>query len=395
MPRKRAIQIAERLTTLRRLERSAKDEAARMRFGVLRLLKESPHLTLTEIADATGSSVRTVKRWTAIYQRRGLQGLLSLGSYESVSDDLEAEIAMRLGRGEFRSASHVRDWLRETHGISPSLPAVAALINRCTQTHVLRGAASPARSREPDRESEVARWLCAFLESLPERMTAREWAELFRASLAAFLDVDRASVDINMVAGHKKPSTSRDRIAINETAEGGSTARSTMTVSDTSAGGSRIQSIMRKIEQGGLALEDFHEPFVQEYTLSDGTYLGIVILWKARHRKPLTDNVKTTLVSMRGIIMRMMLDCSARHEAQQPVNRQFYNVLRAMIVDYKLSHTEQSCATLLLLGHKRREIARELHMSEANVAKTLTSVYRKTGTDSIVSLTALLFAPRT
>jgi DNA-binding CsgD family transcriptional regulator/transposase len=393
MPRKRSVIVRERIEHLRRLERTATEESTRIRLAVLRTLKEAPQLTLCEVAREVGSSERTVKRWLATYQQSGLQGLLGLGSHATIPVEVESEVAARLNRAEFKSASEVRAWLRTEHGINTTLTTVVSLLNRCASIGTSAKHSSDNR-KASDPKAAIALWLLRFLESLPEHVTTREWTEHLRSSLADVLNVDRVSIAINVVAAHGTQGATKGALSIAEAVEGGTAKRTSVSVRSVRQNPDRGRDVLADMKRSGLDLSDFHDPIIEEFTLSDGTFLGTIIFLQGRHRKPITEETRSTIASMRSILTRLLFDCSARHEAQQTDPQQFYNVLRRAFSKYNLTQAEQRCVTLMLLGHRRKEIADDLNTTLDNVAKHLTSVYRKTGTDSFHSLTTLFFGPR-
>ena len=392
MPRTRALDICETLPELQRLEATAIDDTVRARIATLRTIKQSPELTTIDIANAVGRPVRTVKRWLTTYRVGGLAKLLAIGSNTAaIADDVHDELRILLARGTFTTNTDVKRWLYETHGINVSLPTIAALIERCTPLQAKKGVASPQRDRHVSHR--IADWHYAFCRALPERVEPRYWIEMFRTSLAELLAVDRVSVDLNIHALRQKPEAASHSIAIAESVEGDTGVRPRVRVHSIDGSLSRSAEIIERIVQSGLGRKDYHPPFAQEYHMSDGTYLGTIVLWQRRDRNDISELNRSTFIEIGPIVTRLMLDCAARHEGMQPANRQFYETLRRIVVDCKLTRAEERVITMRLLGHAYKEIADDLGMTIDNVGKHLTSVHRKTGTAGIAELNAKLFAP--
>lgn len=398
MPRRRTLAIREPVHVLRRYESEAADRTARLRIAALRILKESPSLTISELSDLIECPVRTIMNWLTVYRHRGFEGVLAIGSHcMTIPPSIEHEVEQRLAAGEFRTTKQIRSWLLRTHDIRMSVPAVTAMINRRSRVptkHDAAAATASAPTFERVDDVRIGRWLYDFTCSLPERITSREWIDAFKLSLASLFDVERVTVSINLRAVQPKPVAPTLSIAIRELLEGGAVGPSSLTVTSIERSVPRSVQVIDELVEQGLKLDCYHEPFAQDFHLTDGSYLGTIILWQPITNDDIALFSKATLVQMRHVLSRLMLDCAARHEQATPSAIVFFESLARLVVECKLTPTEEKVMTMQVLGHSYSQIAAELKTSEANVGRHLSSVHKKTGASGKSDLQARLFAPR-
>ena len=131
MPRRRQEQINEPLETIRALEVKYQGTAQGIKIRMLRLLKEEPSRSLSNVGAEVGCSERSIHRWLKIYYKEGIDALLESSTDEQrarVNQEVLEELRHQLKAGNMGSLNEIRGWLRESFGVEYSLKGVANLL---------------------------------------------------------------------------------------------------------------------------------------------------------------------------------------------------------------------------------------------------------------------------
>jgi predicted transcriptional regulator len=133
MSRKRNEEIKESVASIEALERKSRGNVQLMnRLKMLRLIKEDPSRTLSEVGSLIGCSERTVHRWLKEYQQMGIEAMLHEGAQEDCrmrinQQELE-ELRCKLKSEKVGTLNEVQRWLKDRFGVEYSLKAVSNLL---------------------------------------------------------------------------------------------------------------------------------------------------------------------------------------------------------------------------------------------------------------------------
>jgi transposase len=132
MPRSKST-VQESIEFLQGLEVSHKGSPQEVRVRMLRLLKENPSHTLSQVSQIIACSERSVQRWWEIYNKKGIDAVLDIqkrGRKKGVlvSDTILNAFRDKLRVDGFDELKDAQQWLRETHGIEYSRSSVWKLL---------------------------------------------------------------------------------------------------------------------------------------------------------------------------------------------------------------------------------------------------------------------------
>ncbi len=131
MPRKRQDQIIEPLETILALEKKYQGTHQESRIRMLRLLKEQPSRSLSDVGSRLGCSERSVHRWLKVYHTEGIDALLHTSGDEPrarVNQEVLEELRHQLKAGNMASLNEIQGWLKASYGVEYSLKGVANLL---------------------------------------------------------------------------------------------------------------------------------------------------------------------------------------------------------------------------------------------------------------------------
>ena len=398
MSRKRSIAVIESESHLLELERTSTAVVQARQIAALRLLKNNPTESLRAIASRIGCSERTLNRWIADYQTKGIAGILAPDSNpERITPGLEALIADRVRIGQFDTASHLRRWLKKEHGISCSPSTITALLKRLSigrQLTLGEPQSAPA-GRNLSPAPYIPQWLAEFTATLPPVCDARTWIEHFQASLGQYLpEIDRISININVHCLQTMNAVAPPDLLVRQHMGQKGASSLPINVDTPVAGSSRTPALLEQMEAQGFPLHLYHTPYTEDYFLESDQYAGTIMLWTLATEPPVAQSTVQRLHDIRSLILFMLTDCAARHQTAQPINRQFYPALAHLASTARLTNQEQKVLAMQMLGNTYKEIADLLNVKLDTVGKHISAIHRKSGTRSYSELYARYFTPR-
>jgi DNA-binding CsgD family transcriptional regulator len=339
MARRREGTVHESAAELEALERRL-DGTAAARIRLLRAIKQHPDKTMDELATELEYSTRNMHRWWADYRRNGL------GSIPG------AQTRSRGSSGPRRSSSIDDD--------------------------------PPAAHRQQDVSTRMAR----FLNGLPTSFDADEWMQQFHANLKMLLDgVDVISLRINLASRVEHPDEECaefvvvDRMQAHEGFR--SKARSVRTARMTTTPG-RI--LVQQIIEDGLAASMYQLPHVFDYYLGGVEYVGSIVLWRQRSKKPVPAATLELLATLQQFIAFAMSDCVSRHIKRDPSLRYFRQIIDNIASRIGLTGREAEIFVLQLTGASRQEIAHDQGIALSTVGKYIARIHEKAGTRNYTEL---------
>lgn len=339
---------------------------------MLYLLKEDPGRTLREVAEMLGVSHQATKRWWKWYTEGGVAELLqqTVDRRHMSSNDLLLSLRDHINAGTFRSLEQVEAWL----GTSPH------------QEHKKGGAR---------RESGVAvEKVIEFMNSLPSTGDVVVWRDLFGAALCRlFDDIDRVSVSLNLNVDLISPEAYGDpAFSTVQVIQNSKSARVPMT--SEAASGSHAERLMKNIRLQGFPLENYHPPIFYSYYYRESAYLGTMILWRERHRRPITRETVEMINSLHHFFSFLFTDVVVQVRHMEPANHLFVEALDRVAEEHDLSLQERRVLTFLLSGASHEMIASSMHIAVATVRTHIRAIYQRTGVHSVSELFAQYFVPR-
>src|SRR5688500_3463207 len=132
MPRSKA-SVRESIAVLQNLEVSHQGKAQEVRVRMLRMLKENPSYTLSQVSELINCSERSVQRWWEVYNKEGIEAVLNIqkrGRKQGiqVSESILNALRDKLRLDGFEELKDAQQWLRDTHGIEYSRSSVWKLL---------------------------------------------------------------------------------------------------------------------------------------------------------------------------------------------------------------------------------------------------------------------------
>lgn len=370
---------------------------------MLRLLKERPDLTFSDLGAMLGCSERSLQRWWESYRSGGIDALLRTdgpqrGKPRRISDDTLASLQQKLEVDGFSELKDAQQWLQQEHGVSYSRSGLWNLLRRATNAaprgwHLSTDADQPARTEPAFAVSGVSNQLIHFLNALPTSSDALEWGTHFREAIRGILgDVDRVSVNVNLDCDLTNPETYNVRFTMTQrivdaTVQEGTVAldRGEMTPSE---------RILEDARRQGFPFESYHRPLGYDYFYAGTAYLGSIILWRNIEKADISDTSRHLMTALQPFMIFVLSDLVARHQAERPIDRVFHDALEFLVADAGLSPQEERIVVLQLMGHSYKEMADMLAVTVDTVKKHFKQIHRKTGTRGQAELFAKYFTSR-
>lgn len=232
--------------------------------------------------------------------------------------------------------------------------------------------------------SRLPTTLLALLNALPTTGSAVEWAGAFSQILCSvFNDVDCVVVRANLHCRLASPLTA---------------AAEELRIPTALLSGALVAQIE---ELGSAPLEievptcnpaEYQPPMVYRYTHA-GDHLGAISLLRELGHDPISPESLMMMSELEPFLVFALTDLVARYSYAKPIGRVFYNVLRAIASDRRLTNRELQVLTLHMFGRKYDEISRRLFISIDTVKKHVKKIHRKTNARSATELFARYFTP--
>jgi len=403
MARSRII-VHESLEELEQLEEQHRNTPLESRVRMLKLLKLQESGTLSDISEELGCSERSMQRWCSTYRSQGLTGLLQLGRRggqrpRRIDDHALEELRTRLMSEGFSELGEAQRWIEERHGVSYSRSGTWHLLRSAfgamprgwimMRENVASAAPVPHISSHP--RIGISGEIVEFLNALPTSTNALEWGAAFRESLRALLgDVDRVSMNVNF---NCNLSTSENYSASLFITQTDSTGDLGLDVNSTRMDGALYEQVLEVFRRQGFPFEDYHPPQCFDYYYG-GDYLGTLCLWREIEQAPISEKTLDSVRTLEPFIIFALSDLVARHQAEKPIDRVFYDALGNLVDEAGLTPQEQRIVVLQLMGHAYKEMADILNVSIDTVKKHFKQIHRKTGTRGQAELFAKYFTSR-
>jgi DNA-binding CsgD family transcriptional regulator len=405
MPRSKST-VQESIEFLQGLEVSHKGSPQEVRVRMLRLLKENPSHTLSQVSQIIACSERSVQRWWEIYNKKGIDAVLDIqkrGRKKGVlvSDTILNAFRDKLRVDGFDELKDAQQWLRETHGIEYSRSSVWKLLRAeraqsgrwttAVPSNVLPSAA--VHLPQPASGLHVPIRFIEFLNSLPVTGEAGEWMETFKKSLQSlFDDVDRVSLNLDRHCNLDDPKSYKPNIFVTEHLPNESDGDGTVIVEN--IGTEPEVRLLNNFRRQGLKLDVFHPPTFFNYYYEGTAYLATIFLWREAHKPPISEETISLVNALQPFLISIMSGVVARNQKSRPQDAVFKKSLEFMADEAGLTVQEKRIVTLQLLGNSYQEIADTLFISIDGVKKHFKQIHRKTNTRGHAELFAKYFTNR-
>ncbi len=404
--------VDEALQVLLESEEAHNGTPQHSRVRMLRILKERPNLTFSQLSDELGCSERSLQRWWGVYRKGGLQALVSTadrntpGRKRRIDNATLQSLQQQLESEGLGALTGIQTWLASEHGITYSRSGVWNLLRSTVGAtprgwRVSHGADGPRRSDRPGfAVSGVSNQVINFLNALPTSSDVREWGSAFRENLRNLLgDVDRITVNVNVDCRLDDPGEYATVLSIRQNVKDSpSSSRDTrpqdslVTVDKSQR--SPSERLLDFAREQGFPMEKYHAPLIFDYYYKDIAYLATVLLWREIERPAIADSTRHLMVSLKQFMVFVFSDLVARHQADRPVDRVFHDALTFLVDDAHLSPQEERIVILQLMGHSYKEMADMLSVTVDTVKKHFKQIHRKTGTRGQAELFAKYFTSR-
>jgi DNA-binding CsgD family transcriptional regulator len=211
-------------------------------------------------------------------------------------------------------------------------------------------------------------------------------------------DVDKVTISINARCDLSDPENySPDVAVVQHLADTAPSVRSAIVEGATNGrieDADHEQRLVAALVRDKFPLDSYHPPQSFVYRYRQVAYLGIIILWRDKHRPPISEETLRTMRALHRFIGFLLSDFVARYAATNPLFRIFNDALEELASATGLSRQERRVLLQLLYGGSQNEAAEALHISRVTVRHHLKNIYRKTGTKNLSDLFAHYFVPR-
>lgn len=405
MSRRKEWEIRESLSELKAMMARYRGMAGAPRLRMLAAMKEEPSRTYDEIALLIDRSPHTLKRWWREYRDRGLESLLDLrgGERHPSDDDDMRELKRELIVGKLQDLAQVRTWVDRHERYHPSITPCGRALDERNGDHRAREIGNGGGKIS---SSDGVGRITGFLNTLPSSGTFPELLDAVRNAIhRLYNDVDRVMIGLNL-------DCNADELVDDESLEGDRLADvPCMVVAQFFRGkngeenGEAIRSSRRRerpvdrlidhLRRARFPVERYHPPHCFEYHLPSGAYLGAIVIWREARREAVSEATIEQIEEMRPFYTFLLSDLILRHRSIHTYDRGFTEALEQLITDNHLTIQESRIVVMQLLGRSYAETAALLNVSVNTVRYHLKSIYRKSGTRSLIMLFAKYFTPWT
>lgn len=407
MARKRTGTIAESLERLEELERRYLGEPQEARIKALRLLKEDPSRTTTEVGAIMSCSERTVRRWWSTYQNDGLNALLEVNAgEEQTPTNLDVKALELLGRmverGELTEIEEIRTWLLKEYGMRFSRSEMRYItkmrLGLELRTDGLFDAERGTGSQGPSAQMPQGIGMLEmvqFLNMLPLTEDTNEWSACFRSALLVlFKDVSHIAVNINQTCNLTNPQSYQPTMVLRQHNSALSRMARGVVLTTQEDEGRPSERVLEEFRLQGRPLDRYHPPITFDYYYEGFAYLGSIFLFQERSKGPISDRTIATIDALEPFLVHSMANHVMWYLRNKPSEQIFQEGLQRMIHEAELSAQEQRIVIYHLLGYSYDEMADLLTISTKTVKKHISTIHHKTGTHRQRELFARYFSPR-
>jgi DNA-binding CsgD family transcriptional regulator len=372
---------------------------------MLRCLKEDPSRSLATVARLVERSERSVHRWWKEYQKGGIDAILHKGEDESKPNRVDRKVLQELQRllqtREVGTMEEVQRILQERFGIQMSLPAVSTLLQKRLKArrvwiidnpHAATNGATPGCA--DSRSADIPARLLHFLNRLPVTCVMQDWVFAFRTGLLELLgDVDHMSINLNADCDLRKPEEYSNDIVVFQHLTTPQ-KRSQLRGMSAALSERRISKLMLQgMRSQGFPVTKYHPPIAYDYFLAETAYVATIVLWRERHKRPISQKTQDLMQQLEPYLVFMMSDCVARHQNLDPTTRLFNDIVSTSSSEAHLTKREKEVLALHLMSRSQESIAKDLFITVDAVRKHMKSIYKKTGTHNARELFAKYFTP--
>lgn len=387
---------------LERLERKYRGCSQELRLKALQAFREKPDCTTHDVAVLLGCSDRTVRRWWALYQKDGIDGLLELADEQrDKSNERAGAFVDRIRNGEFDSLEDVRQWLLERDGTLYSRSEAEYLLKM--EAGIQPGSLAPKNGRSgTNRPASVPQLLVPapllqFLNNLPLTNDTNEWINGFRSALRLILpDVDHIVINIRQTCNLKEPE-SESQVAKAGITQHTARARGIQNRVVVSVNADRQRHSERLLEEMRMQrrpLENYQPPNSFDYYYEGHTYLGTLFLFRENGRRATSEETIATVDALEPFLIYAIANHIKWYQETRSYEQVFQEGLERLMKEGELSAQEQKVAIFHMLGYSYEEMADLLCISVKTVKKHVNTIHHKTGTRRQRELFARYLSPR-
>lgn len=340
MARKREGIVHESVAELRTLASHYQGTFEESRIHMLLAFREDPKARIRDVAEQIQYSEKTVRRWWGQYVDGGLDRLLS-----------ERDVVTKRERATLRTSRTDR-----------SIPL-----------HVQD-----------------------FLNSLPISKNTVEWIEAVRSGIGKLLgDVDRVTINVNINNDPDRRGDLKDgwvmvaeHVLPQRRGRGSNKIITTAQIVE-----SPSQILIGQAISNGFPIHLYQPPQYFDYYLASDRYLGTIILWRERNRRPISAESLKTMQLLEPFLTFLLSDCVTRRQQSDPGVQIFKEVVDTVAQQIGLTPRQQEVFLLQIVGRSHDSIAELLHITHRTVSKHIQAIYQKAGTHSHSELFARFFTP--
>jgi DNA-binding CsgD family transcriptional regulator len=338
MPRRREGIIHETVAQLETLMNHYQGTFEESRIHMLLAFLEDPKATIKDVARRIQHSERTIRRWWNWYTTKGIDGLLP-----------DVGIATRYDPRK-----------------------------------------SPSVSNEPFVSPRVRE----FLNSLPTTRSTVDWIKAVCRGVRMLLgDVDKVVIDINLNCDPDDTEAEdimvRQYIFSARKGQRGSTGVTTI-----QANRSPAQTLIEQAACRGFPIHKYQKAQYFEYYQNDNSYLGTIILWREKNKRPISQRTLEIMRSLEPFMTFLLSDCVMRRQQAEPNFQLFNQVADSIANQVQLTPREKEVFLQQIFGRSQDDIAVNLNIAVGTVRKHISSIYRKAGTNRYGELFIRFFGPK-
>jgi len=237
--------------------------------------------------------------------------------------------------------------------------------------------------------------LFEFLGMLPITHHFPEWADAFRKALQTLLpDIDRITVSLDLHCDLLNPEAYQPKLLVLQSMATGAKEVTSLNRGDASDQEPLLEQLIDNLRRRNFPFDDYQKHHNFLYYYKDVAYLGSILLWREKHKKPISERTLQIMERLQRFFTLLLSDFIARHQVARPAEHAFNVALTELTTSKGLTTQEQRIIILQLLGFSYEEVAETLNVSLNTVRYHLRSIYNKTGAHSQSELFAKYFTPR-
>jgi DNA-binding CsgD family transcriptional regulator len=227
-----------------------------------------------------------------------------------------------------------------------------------------------------------------FLNALPTTSDLEPWLIRFRESLRQLLgDVDRVGVNVNVGCDlHRSRERETFTLYFLQAFAPERGQNPEVAVGICPQDRHHYERLL-EVSYRFLSREEHHPVHGVDYHYN-GSYIGSILLWRARQQPPISEETLKLLEDLRPFIIFAFSDAIARFRYVRPGGRTLQRIASIIRRDIGLTDREWEVLQLQMSGMSYKEIADCLNLSVVAVKKRVAQIYRKAGVENQFELFA-------